>query len=177
MLSNLDFIPKNSLNGLKHYVKTYNKLINLRLKNFNRSYESLSLREMMGFNKILLLDKRFWNSLTKYELIACKTIAKKEYCEQSLNERKITERIFEKWRRVFFETKSDKLNPIDLGIVLKSLRLLQEISQEKLAYKIGVNRKTVVLIEKGERFPSVDYLFEFSKLFNIKIDEILSYCI
>ena len=108
----------------------------------------------------------------------CQATIKKRYSEQAKLERKQLERIFEKWQMVFFskpyEYLFNELNPISLGIVLRSIRIRQDVSQTKMADMIGVNRKTVILVEEGKRYPSLVYLVKFSEMFQISFDKIFS---
>ena len=69
----------------------------------------------------------------------------------------------------------EELNPVALGIVLKAIRTRNLISQADLAEMIGVNRKTVILIESGDRFPSLLYIFKFSEVMKLTIDEIVHF--
>lgn len=93
----------------------------------------------------------------------------------------LVERAYQKWQKIFFYKEFDylfkELNPIGLGIVLRAIRECNEISKTDLAKMIGVNRKTVLLIENGERLPSLECIYKFSRLFKIKIDEIITYSI
>jgi len=69
------------------------------------------------------------------------------------------------------------LNPVGLGIVLRAIRECNNINKADLAKMIGVNRKTVFLIENGERLPSLEYVYKFSRIFEMKIDEIITYSV
>lgn len=91
----------------------------------------------------------------------------------------LVERAYDKWQEVFFKKEFDylfkELNPHGLGIVLKAIRECNGVSKTDLARMVGVNRKTVLLVENGERFPSLEYIYKFSKIFQLKIDDILNY--
>ena len=69
------------------------------------------------------------------------------------------------------------MNPIGLGMVLRAIRECNDISKTDLARMIGVNRKTMFLIESGERLPSLEYIYKFYCLFEIKIDAIITYSV
>ena len=50
--------------------------------------------------------------------------------------------------------------------------LNDEMTQHELAKKLGVSRQTIVAIEKGQYSPSLELAFKFSKVFDLKIDDI-----
>lgn len=60
-----------------------------------------------------------------------------------------------------------------IGLFLKNLREMKKISQEKLAYDLYVDRSVISRIENG-KIPSTDILYNYSKYFNVSVDEILS---
>ena len=72
--------------------------------------------------------------------------------EGTLNE---VERAFEKWQRVFFpeqyEAYYDELDPVMLGLVLEAIREYSGITRSDAADLLQVNRKTVHLIENGQK--------------------------
>ncbi|MDR5589891.1 helix-turn-helix transcriptional regulator [Christiangramia sp. SM2212] len=55
---------------------------------------------------------------------------------------------------------------------LKVLRAENDMTQAQLADETGVSRQTINAIEKGKFDPSLPLAFRFSKLFNLKIEEI-----
>lgn len=55
---------------------------------------------------------------------------------------------------------------------LKVLRAENDMTQAQLADATGVSRQTINAIEKGKFDPSLPLAFRFSKLFNLKIEEI-----
>ena len=62
-----------------------------------------------------------------------------------------------------------------LGVMsnLHGLRLKQEISQEALAQKAGVDRKTVNRIENGHFSPSIDTMVRIALALNADIPELV----
>lgn len=62
----------------------------------------------------------------------------------------------------------------NLGVRIKKLREKAELSQEKLAGLLGINRASVSQIENGERKISAQELSELSKIFNIAADVLLN---
>ena len=84
---------------------------------------------------------------------------------------------YEKWLSIFFNDRSylyDELNPESLGRLLRYIRESAEVKKTELADMLGVNRITIKQIEDGRRLPSLDYIYRFSKIFLIGIDEIIT---
>ncbi len=46
------------------------------------------------------------------------------------------------------------------------------LTQEKLANDIGVSRQTIINLENGVFYPSLELAFKISKYFNCKIEDI-----
>ena len=85
---------------------------------------------------------------------------------------------YEKWLTIFFDDRSylyDELNPESLGRLLRYIRESAKVKKTELADMLGVNRVTIKQIEDGTRFPSLIFLYRFSKIFNTTIDFILSF--
>jgi len=59
-----------------------------------------------------------------------------------------------------------------LGMRVKYFRNLKEISQEALAFQIGVDRTYIGAIEQGLRSPSIYCLFIIANALDIKISEL-----
>lgn len=55
---------------------------------------------------------------------------------------------------------------------LKVLRAMHDLTQEKLADKIGVSRQTVIAIESNKYLPSLGLAFKIARLFKVKIEDI-----
>ncbi len=84
---------------------------------------------------------------------------------------------YEKWLTIFFDDRSylyDELNPESLGKLLRYIRESADVKKTELADMLGVNRITIKQIEDGLRLPSLDYIYRFSKIFLIGIDEIIT---
>lgn len=60
-----------------------------------------------------------------------------------------------------------------LGLRVKSLRLENKISQEKLAHLSNLDRTYMHSIEKGKRNISIETIEKISKALNIPIHELL----
>ena len=62
-----------------------------------------------------------------------------------------------------------------LGVVLRSLRKQQGLSQEALALDAGVERNYISLIELGKNSPSIRILFKLSKALDISPSALLAH--
>ena len=55
---------------------------------------------------------------------------------------------------------------------IKIFRAMHDLTQEQLAQAIGVNRQTILAIEKEKYIPSLDLAFKISRYFGVNIEEI-----
>ena len=55
---------------------------------------------------------------------------------------------------------------------IKELRARYDLTQEKLAERVGVRRETIVFLEKGKYNPSLNLAYNISKVFNSAIEEV-----
>jgi putative transcriptional regulator len=55
---------------------------------------------------------------------------------------------------------------------IKIFRAMHNLTQEHLAQAIGVNRQTILAIEKEKYIPSLDLAFRISRYFGVNIEEI-----
>ncbi len=58
---------------------------------------------------------------------------------------------------------------------IKVFRAMHDLTQEHLAQVIGVNRQTILAIEKGKYVPSLDLAFRIARYFGVSIEEIFMY--
>ena len=49
-----------------------------------------------------------------------------------------------------------------------------EMTQQELADKTGVTRQTIVAIENGKYFPTLELAFRMANLFNTSLDEVFT---
>ena len=65
------------------------------------------------------------------------------------------------------------MSRINIGNNVRKLRFNQgEMTQEQLAEKIGVTRQTIVSIEKGKYYPSLELAFQLSLAFKVPLEEV-----
>ncbi|MCX4274553.1 MAG: helix-turn-helix transcriptional regulator [Candidatus Gastranaerophilales bacterium] len=62
----------------------------------------------------------------------------------------------------------------NLGVRVKYFRNLKGISQETLAFQVGVDRTYIGAIEQGTRSPSVYCLFVIANALDISLNELMN---
>lgn len=62
---------------------------------------------------------------------------------------------------------------MNIGKNIIVLRKMQDITQEELAYKMGVSRQTIHKWEYGFSYPKLRHLEILSNIFNITIDQLI----
>jgi len=67
------------------------------------------------------------------------------------------------------------MKEINIAEVLVSKRKEKQITQEELAYFIGVSKASVSKWETGQSYPDVTFLPQLASYFNISIDELIDY--
>ncbi|KAF5086282.1 helix-turn-helix transcriptional regulator [Methanospirillum sp. J.3.6.1-F.2.7.3] len=58
---------------------------------------------------------------------------------------------------------------------IRIYRAIHNLTQEELARKISVTRKTVNSIEGGKYNPSIDVAYKMAKLFHVTIEELFCF--
>jgi putative transcriptional regulator len=58
---------------------------------------------------------------------------------------------------------------------IKVFRAMHDLTQDGLAQAIGVNRQTILAIEKGKYVPSLDLAFKIARYFKVNIEEVFIY--
>jgi len=53
--------------------------------------------------------------------------------------------------------------------------MADEMTQQELADKTGVTRQTIVAIENGKYFPSLELAFRIAHIFNISLNDVFEY--
>lgn len=58
---------------------------------------------------------------------------------------------------------------------IRKLRFFDnEMTQQQLADQTGVTRQTIVAIENGKYFPTLELAFKISRIFNTPLEEVFS---
>lgn len=57
---------------------------------------------------------------------------------------------------------------------LKVYRAMENLTQEKLADKLGVSRQTVNAIESNKYLPTLGLAFKIARLFKVRVEEVFS---
>ena len=58
---------------------------------------------------------------------------------------------------------------------IKVFRAMHDMTQDNLAHAIGVNRQTILAIEKEKYVPSLDLAFKIARYFKVNVEEIFIY--
>jgi len=58
---------------------------------------------------------------------------------------------------------------------LREFRTRYRMTQEDLARRVGVTRRTIIAIENGKYLPSLRLAFKLAKVFNVKIEDLFEY--
>ena len=55
---------------------------------------------------------------------------------------------------------------------IKVYRAMHDLTQENLADALGVTRQTILAIEKGKYYPSLDLAFKIARYFGVTIEDV-----
>ena len=58
---------------------------------------------------------------------------------------------------------------------IKVFRAMHDLTQDSLAHAIGVNRQTILAIEKEKYVPSLDLAFKIARYFRVNVEEVFLY--
>ena len=50
-----------------------------------------------------------------------------------------------------------------------------EMTQQQLADEVGITRQTVIALEKGKYYPSLELAFQIAKTFRLPLEEVFQY--
>ena len=63
--------------------------------------------------------------------------------------------------------------------VMNSIRALRfaasEMTQAKLADRVGMTRQTIIAIEQGRYSPSLEVAFKIARVFGVSLDDVFQY--
>ncbi|GEM_PF-1439850 len=173
------FVFGKTRQGFNRYLKNYRSYFDITRNNYKYSYDlrNDSLDEVISIQKYALLNKHFESLLTKTELAVVNYISYNARDKKLPdNKEKYISSAYEKWLMIFFYNENalfGEINPILLGRGMEYIRLKAHVSKTQLASMIGVDRTTVIALEKGKRLPSLEYIYKFSKIFNFPIDYLI----
>lgn len=52
----------------------------------------------------------------------------------------------------------------------------EEMTQQSLADRVGITRQTVIALEKGKYYPSLELAFRIAQAFGLPLDEVFEVC-
>ncbi|TYP55481.1 helix-turn-helix transcriptional regulator [Thermosediminibacter litoriperuensis] len=58
---------------------------------------------------------------------------------------------------------------------IKVFRAMHDMTQEELAKKLGITRQTVIALEKGKYYPSLELAFKIARVFGVGIEDVFIY--
>lgn len=72
-------------------------------------------------------------------------------------------------------SKKSSLPKIELTNNIRTLRFhANEMTQQELADKTGVTRQTIVAIENGKYFPTLELAFRIAHTFSVSLDQVFT---
>jgi len=66
-----------------------------------------------------------------------------------------------------------RIDMVDFGNTLKTLRLHEEMTQAQLSQKLGLTKSVISAYETGLRLPSYDVLIHIAQIFKVSTDYLL----
>jgi putative transcriptional regulator len=66
-------------------------------------------------------------------------------------------------------------NPLITNNIRKLRFNHDEMTQQALADKVGVTRQTIVAIEKGKYYPSLELAFRIARVFDSPLEDVFSF--
>ena len=67
---------------------------------------------------------------------------------------------------------ASRMDKIVINNRIRELRFLtEEMTQQSLAERVGITRQTVIALEKGKYYPSLELAFRIARTFAIPLDE------
>jgi len=65
------------------------------------------------------------------------------------------------------------MDKIVIGNRIRELRFkAEEMTQQTLAERVGITRQTVIALEKGKYYPSLELAFRIAKTFGVPLGEV-----
>ncbi len=65
------------------------------------------------------------------------------------------------------------MDKVVIGNRIRELRFkAEEMTQQTLAERVGITRQTVIALEKGKYYPSLELAFRIAKTFGVPLGEV-----
>ena len=65
------------------------------------------------------------------------------------------------------------MDKVDIRNRIREFRFkAEEMTQQALADRVGITRQTVIALEKGKYFPSLELAFRIAKTFDVPLKEV-----
>ena len=65
------------------------------------------------------------------------------------------------------------MDKVDIRNRIREFRFkTEEMTQQALADRVGITRQTVIALEKGKYFPSLELAFRIAKTFDVPLKEV-----
>ena len=65
------------------------------------------------------------------------------------------------------------MDKVDIRNRIREFRFkAEEMTQQALADRVGITRQTVIALEKGKYFPSLELVFRIAKTFDVPLEEV-----
>ena len=65
------------------------------------------------------------------------------------------------------------MDKVDIRNRIREFRFkTEEMTQQALADRVGITRQTVIALEKGKYFPSLELAFRIAKTFEVPLEEV-----
>lgn len=169
-----------TFNGFIRYVK--HQAMEFKIRDEAYKYMDAVVRyskdDFLEIQRVLCLDRRFMKLTTEDEKEA---INYTRYHNPDVPEPKELmnnlHAAYNKWFSVFYSKSKipfSEIDPIIIGKQIEYLRFMNLDKQTSLARLIGVNRTTLMDIEKGYRLPSLEFIYKLSIIYRISIDDLIN---
>ena len=169
----------NTYKSFVRYFQIYRRTIKFELCKYETHkliFSDEDIEDYVEYKLLKDLDDQLFSILNIGEKMAVEVLEKRNKELNPLCEKLVYD-VYEKWTKIFFNENVKhyhKLNPCKIGLKMKLIREANEISKTELALRLNVNRKTIALLEDGERLPSLEYIYNFCKIFDYSIEKMLS---
>lgn len=170
------FVFSKEESGFRKYIKHFAPIFYTRADIYKYNWTE-DIESSIEAYKFVHLDKTYKSLLSEDEL---KAIEFAQYHNPDIKRPKDYEKslksAYPKWYSVFFGEQDPIfgiISPVLIGKEIEILRFKNCINQSELASMVGVNRTTIIDVEKGERLPSLELMHKIAVIFKITIDELI----